>query len=211
MADRIIKILTPAASYNLLTLDELKVMLGIDPTDTSQDAQLTQYIKSYSALIARSCNRVFARETVRETWRCNEQARIFLSHWPVAETDITSIESPRGTPIAIGDYEVEERSGKIEFFTSYADPVVVEYTGGYLLPDETPEDLKEALTLFVRNAQAMAHRMTTAGIRSISHKEARVMFFDPNVATKGQQGLLGSVQINAATNTLLMHYTRLEC
>jgi hypothetical protein len=35
MADRTIKVITPATSYALLTLDELKLALGIDPLNTA--------------------------------------------------------------------------------------------------------------------------------------------------------------------------------
>ena len=40
MADISIKVLQPADSYALLTLDELKVILNLPVTDTSEDAQL---------------------------------------------------------------------------------------------------------------------------------------------------------------------------
>ena len=69
MADVTVKVLEPAESYALLTLDELKVALGIAPADTSQDAQLQLMIDQYSDVIATMCKRVFAKEKVTETWR----------------------------------------------------------------------------------------------------------------------------------------------
>ena len=65
MADRTIKILTPADSFALLSLDELKVMLGIGAADVSSDPQLRQMIDWYSAYVSEVTNRVFARERVR--------------------------------------------------------------------------------------------------------------------------------------------------
>ena len=99
MADIWIKVLQPADSYALLTLDELKIILNLAPTDTSEDAQLNMWIDQYSDVVATMCNRVFAYETVEETWRGDlppfDGPRLFLTHYPVADDDITSVESPR--------------------------------------------------------------------------------------------------------------------
>ena len=46
MADIIIKVLTPATNFDLMTLDNLKIKLGIN--DTSQDAHLADWITEYS-------------------------------------------------------------------------------------------------------------------------------------------------------------------
>src|SRR4249919_1220537 len=100
MADITVKVLTPADSYALLTLDELKVAFGIDPADITHDAQLQMLIDQYSDVIAVMCNRVFARETVEETWRGDpppyENTRVFLTHYPVADGDITSVNGAGG-------------------------------------------------------------------------------------------------------------------
>ena len=69
MADTTVKVITPADSYALLTLDELKLAFGIPLTDTTRDAQLQAMIDGYSDVIATLCNRTFAKETVEETWR----------------------------------------------------------------------------------------------------------------------------------------------
>jgi hypothetical protein len=215
MADRIIKVVTPASSYDLMTLAELKALFGIPTADTSQDAQLQGYITGYSDIIATICNRVFAYEEVRETWRCvnvddcTPMTRLFLSHYPVVEDDIVSIESPSGTAlVADTDYVVEERSGKIELMTGAIDPIVVHYSGGYAVPDDTPPALKAALELMIREAQALLQRLGAGGIRSLTHKEARVMFYDPLALLGKQKGLFGFAA--TAANALLMHYVRLE-
>ena len=121
MADRIIKILTPATSFDLMTLDEAKLMMGIATTDSSEDQQLSLWIEINSATVARMCNRVFAREEVREEWReLNGGHRIFPSHWPIKEEDIESVESPLGTVLDPSAWELEEGSGKIEIFGAVA-------------------------------------------------------------------------------------------
>ena len=87
MADVIIKILTPATEFDLMTKEELKIALGIDVADVSQDPALEQAIDHYSALIAELCNRTFAKEKLSETWRELQSRRVFLSHYPVKTAD----------------------------------------------------------------------------------------------------------------------------
>jgi hypothetical protein len=205
MADIIIKVLEPATSFAILTLAEAKIMLGIG-TDTTHDAQLQQMIDWYSAYVSQIANRCFAREKVRETWRDLQDRRVFTSHYPVLETDIESVEAPRGSLIAGTDYELEEASGKVSLFGSRNEPIVVTYTGGYNLPDDAPDDLKDATYLLVKNGYYQGLRGSVAGIRSISHKDQRVMFFDPNT----QGGNMGSTEAIKAVHALLYHYSRLE-
>jgi hypothetical protein len=212
MADIIIKILTPAEDFALLSLAELKIMLGIAATDTTTDPQLQQDIDWYSATVSQITNRVFAKEKVRETWRDLGSRRVFLSHWPVKEEDIESVESPRGTLMIGEDYELEEGSGKLSLFADRAEPIVVTYTGGFALPDGAPDDLKNAAGILIRQARMAAQRALTSGIRSISHKDSRVMFFDPlqsgNSAASGATG--GSLEAIRAVHAMLYHYSRLE-
>jgi len=213
MADIIIKILVAAESFDLLSLDELKAALGIPPADTTQDAQLQTLITRYSDVVSVLCNRVFAKEEVRETWRCLGSRRVFLSHWPAHEEDIASVESPRGSVLDPSGYEFEEKSGKLELFATQSEPVVINYTGGFDLPDEAPPALKQATELLIREEMAYAARISMSGIRSISHKEARVQFFDPSVLERAQMAAKGGlgIALSPAANALLSHYIRLEC
>jgi hypothetical protein len=206
MVDIIIKVLEPAASFDLMTLDELKKMMGLDPSDVSQDAQLQEFITQYSDVISVMCNRVFAREKVRETWRCLMSNRVFLSHWPVKEEDIESVECPRGTETT--DWELEERSGKLALWGSKAEPIQVTYTGGFELPEEAPSALKTVLEMLIRSGKSQATKEAISGIRSISHKEARVMFYDSGTGggSAQQLGPLATGMNTAAA--LLYHFTR---
>lgn len=210
MADVIIKIITPAENFDLLTKEELKLALGIAAGDTTQDLLFDQLIDTYSDMVSELCNRVFAKEKLSETWRCLQSRRVFLSHWPVKASDIESVESPRGTVIPATDYELEEKSGKLLLWGSRAEPIVVTYTGGFNLPNDAPDALKQAAILLIQYDRAQAQRQATSGIRQISHKSARVMFFDPNQANRGG-GSSGPGSVGAqAIHNLLMHYTRLE-
>jgi hypothetical protein len=214
MVDTVETIITPATSYDLLTLDELKITLGIPTTDTTNDIQMAQWITRASDTVSVKCNRIFATETLSELWTGLSSNRIYLSHWPTKASDIEGVESPQGTPIDPSDWLLEERSGKLELIGSFAtaapQPILVTYTGGFDLPtDPRPslQALKQATELVIWEMRALAMRMQTSGIRSISHKEARVMFYDPLAFFKAAASAGGAM---GAIDALLMHYVRFQ-
>jgi hypothetical protein len=214
LADRVINVITPATDYNLVSLDEIKLMFGILETDSSQDDLLNEYISQYSDVIATYCNRVFAKEELYEIWRCTEydqtngMKRLFLSHYPLDKTYNLVLESPTGSTMDPEEYAIEWKSGKIELLQTNTEPIKVTYSGGYLLPTETPPALKQAAMLMIREGQALMQRLAVSGIRSISHKDSRVMYFDAKQQVAFGQA--GAGLINSVTNNLLMHYVRFE-
>jgi hypothetical protein len=146
---------------------------------------------------------------VRETWFELQGRRLFLSHWPVDKADIQSVEAPEGAVLDPSSYRVEKESGKLALNDAPTLPVSVTYTGGYALPDEAPDDLKNATLLFVREGRIAAMREATTGLKSISHKDSRVMF---NPTPTGLFGTGGSSSTDAirAAHALVYHYGRLE-
>ena len=230
MADRTFQILTPAASNDLLTLQELKLMLGMSATDTSQDAALSFLISVFSEECARRCNHygkagmppTFAKIEVQETWREVMPGRIFCLQWPVNAVDLVSV-TDGGVQLTTDQFELEEHSGKISNVQSanismtgagstmpspWVTPVVVHYSGGYVLPNEAPLPLKHAVVMLVRQERILMMQAQYAGIRSLSHKEARVMFFDPNAVLLRALGTKSPVV--QAVDNLLDKYRRLE-
>ncbi|MFH0298361.1 hypothetical protein AAFX91_14180 [Bradyrhizobium sp. 31Argb] len=209
MADITVKVIEPAETYQLLTLDELKTILGISTSDTSEDAQLEMWIEQYSDVVATMCNRVFAKEKVKETWRGDlpplDNPRIFLTHYPVSDADIESV-SCNGSPIDPANYEIENRSGKLTVFGTFAEPVVVTYSGGYQLPDEAPPALKIATGILITGARTEMSRAVISGIKSISHRESRVQFFDENQSSQSGAGAIGAA--GETINVLLYKYMR---
>jgi hypothetical protein len=205
MADITVKVITPASSYALITLAELKSIFGL--TDTSLDVQLQALIDGYSDVVATMCNRVFAKEKVEETWRGDpppyENYRIFLTHYPVADADIETV-TVNGNAV---DFELENTTGKLSL-ASWAEPLIVTYSGGYDLPDDAPPALKQAMFLLVQAARGQLIRgLNMSGVRSISHKDARVMFFDPLGSSKtGSHSPLAVV--GDTVTALLYHYMR---
>jgi len=210
MADRIIKVLTPADSYSLMTLDEAKMMLGLSLTDTAEDAQLQFFIDMNSATVMRLCNRIFAREEVREEWReLNGGHRIFPSHWPIKEEDVVSVESPEGTVLDASQYELEEESGKIEVFGGMQEPVVVHYWGGYDLPEDAPLPLKRAVGMYNTQSRLTGSVGQLAGVRMLSHKDSRVMYHDPTKLLTAALGAAGT-PIQSSVMSILSHYIHYE-
>ena len=210
MADIWVKVLEPAESYDLLTLEEAKTILGISESDTSEDEQLKLWIAHYSDVVATMCNRVFAKEKVAETWRGDTMPfdcpRLFLTHYPVADDDIESVESPRNSLVDPANYEIENRSGKLRINGVWSEPVTVIYTGGYVLPDEAPPALKQATGLLIQGARQEMTSSAMSGIKSITHRESRVQFMDPASSSKGGGGALA--QAGETVNALLYKYMR---
>lgn len=203
MADVTVKIIKPATSFTFMTLAELKTALG-NPTGTpASDAQWQWLIESNSATISELCNRVFAQEEVEESWREIINNRVHLTHWPVKEADIVSVTSNGVDQIG---WELEEASGKLQLFEQ-SEPVIVHYTGGFLLPEESPMPLKHALVLLSASWKAMLQMVQVTGVRMIAHKESRVMFHAPvSTATTAASSSGG---IPPAVETILTQYMRL--
>jgi Phage gp6-like head-tail connector protein len=215
MADRTIKVLTPATSIDLLTLEEAKLLLGIGTGDTSQDDQLELLITMTSATIAELCNRIFARERVEETWREVGNGRLFLSHWPVKTDDIESVMSA-GDAWLTNAYELEEASGKLSNVkvnaaqsSDWPQSVIVTYTGGFNLPDEAPYPLKQACSILIRDQRTEAQSAAVAGIKQIAHKEARITYFDTS-SSSGSSKKSSSSGAATQLENLLKHYMRFE-
>lgn len=217
MADVYLKTIEPADNFDLVTLAEVKTALGIQLADTTQDATLTQQITIYSDYIATLCNRVFAKEKMQERWRDIQDNRIFLSHWPLeTESAIESVTRPDGTTIAANAYEVELKSGKVGIMGGGGEPITITYTGGYDLPEKAPPALKQAALYAIRygRMQDALMRPGIAGVRSLAHKESRVVYHDPNkmqtTMPNAAAGAAGATGLPAPYNVLLMHFVRLE-
>lgn len=111
---RISTLLTPAATYDLVDLETVKVELQIPDDDTSKDAWLTGVIHQVSGAIARFCNRSsmdvneasFPIETVQDLFYPERDAYPYqvpgglellqLSRWPLpfvegGDSPVTSI------------------------------------------------------------------------------------------------------------------------
>jgi hypothetical protein len=195
-----------APDTSLITLYEAKLGLKIPTSNADQDEQLKFMILRASDEVQTLCSRVFPKEGVVETFREIENpiSRLYLSRYPVKREDIVSIEAD-GMPL---DYDVDGQSGKLTLVGGnvWADSVIIEYAGGYAIPNEVPYALRQATLLITRDAYYAMQR-GDASIRQISHKESRISYFDPS-KTGGSSSSGGTPGQEAAKN-LLQRYTRL--
>jgi hypothetical protein len=189
---QLLNVLTPAASQDLVSLEDMKMKLGIPDTDTSKDFLLQELISNVSETIAMMCNRVFAYEEVDETFYQLEDSpnrptqRLYLSRWPVVAADITSITQDGTTdllPTLKTNWFLEEKTG-----TLYMLPIMgpwygtidVVYSGGYKLPSETPNALLFAVEALIREQYTVWSRSPGSfGVRQIRHKESAIGYYSP--------------------------------
>jgi hypothetical protein len=206
-----IVVTTPATSIDLIALDELKRALNI--TSTVQDQMLADLITRVSDEIAAYCSRVFGYETVVETFTeiPDDKARLFLARFPIPQdsTGTTSITSG-GTALAYPDgMLLDSLWGKLTLPSGvYTTQTVINYSGGYHLPDEAPPALKQAAVILMREAYYATIR-GDATVRMIGHKESRIIYFDPNLLARGIAGS-GGTPAQRAVGDLLTSFTRYE-
>jgi hypothetical protein len=206
-----IDVIAPATSQSLVDVPEAKLALNLSrSTDPVVEDQIEMFIDWSSSEIAAIAGRVFGEETVTETFHViSEQFPdcIYLNRWPVA--NIASITDDLNA-LQAGGYQLEKRTGKITRIDGigFGGPVTVTYTGGYKLPKDAPSALKQATLLMTREAYNAAIRGDST-IRMIGHKEARVIYFDPNARANvsGGGGTAGSPAKRAAAD-LVRHFMR---
>lgn len=171
-------IVTPAETTDLTTLAAVKSELGLTTAD--HDAQLADYISQVSTSVNSYCNRVFARETVAETFRPDCRLNhLVLSRFPVSA--ISSIVE-NGVELVVSDYELDADLGIARRLVSDSKStwpsgkIIVTYAGGYLLPGDVgrdlPEDIERAAIMLAAQAfssagiDATVKRETVEGIGS---------------------------------------------
>ena len=186
-------VVTPAASQDLTTLASIKDDLAIPASDTSNDQTLARYITEQSALVARTCNRVFAIEGLQDQLFLERDIyphmlrqrlpAVQLSRWPlVAVTSVTE----DGVGLNPGtDFLADPASGRLlrldddgSVHPWHAVTVVVAYQAGYLLPGELP----------VAGAQSLPADLETAVLRLVTAR-FKGRGRDPFLKSQGEPGV----------------------
>jgi hypothetical protein len=221
MSEPLVNVITAATEVGLISLDDAKILLDISPADTSKDAQLQMLIDQNSMALALQANReTFAKEKVEERWDCvgpvccpDGTCKIYLTRYPVKFADIETVESPEGNLIDPSRYRLEQLTGKLILIDGCAGEILITYTGGYDLPDEAPLPLQQAVGLMVQASRTTAAQEATvgSGVRMISHKDSRIMYFSPKDLAGGSTGTGGTTLSASATTVknLISKYTRL--
>jgi len=208
-------IIEEAKDIAFLTNYEARLGLNlVSSTDENTDDLVEMLIEWSSDEIATECNRTFAKEKLKAVYReINSGAkRLQMTHYPI-ETVFSVVDGSGNTLAEDIDYEVDYESGKItRLKASWSNPTTVIYKGGYDLPAEAPKALQQATTLMIREAYYATLR-GDATIRMVSHKDARVIYFDPSTLIKalaaGGAGSAGSPALKRIQN-LLTAYIHIE-
>ncbi len=154
-----ITVTTAADTYSLISETAARAALDVP---TGDDALIDAIIKRASDVIARHCRRVFAKETIEETFRPDQcHGELILSRYPVVS--ITSI-SENGNALVADDYELDKDKGFITrlhgsrpcYWSTWK--TVVTYVAGYELPAKAPPALAQACIQLVKSYYVGADR-----------------------------------------------------
>jgi Phage gp6-like head-tail connector protein len=198
----ILDILGPTdSSVDLISLDDLKLALGIDGTD--EDATLQAQITFQSRIIAEYCNRRLAFAEAIETFTFDPgeilpvRQALTLSLYPVVTVHEVST---AGATAA--DYDLDPASGRLWTGGGWmAGEVAVVYSGGYHLPDEAEARLQKAVIEAINESRTVGAR--DASIREVQHGDTRISYFTPTLST-ASSGYLSAVVVD-----LIKPYRRL--
>ncbi|MGJ5149864.1 phage head-tail connector protein [Bradyrhizobium sp. HKCCYLR1023] len=146
----VVEVLTAAGSERLTTLDRVKGELNI--TSSASDVILTSKIDEASSDVAAAIGKRLPSEGVRETFWHDEpvhphagyrrmmpsETTLFLSRAPV--TTIASV-TVDDVPLDAADYRLDPEAGLLDRLSSgypcawrFCKSVVINYTGGFVLP-----------------------------------------------------------------------------
>jgi len=193
---------TDSAGPDLISLDDLKLALGI--TGTDEDAALQAAITMQSRLIAEYCNRRFGLAEALETFTLDrneyllERQALTLSLYPVVE--IIEVSTAGATA---ADIDLDPASGRLWVDGCWAETAVaVLYQGGYDLPEQAPARLQQAVIQAVNDGRTTGSR--DPGIREVQHGDTRVSYFTPSLSTAS------SGYLSATVVDLIKPYRRLH-
>jgi hypothetical protein len=176
---------TEDTPVDLVTIEDVK--LELDITSDAEDEKIEAGITRVSKMIAEECNRVFGLSRGTETFAFDtgETTRpgqkLALSLYPVTEVETLTLNGSE-----VEDYSLDKERGLIWIEgVSWSGTAVVEYEGGYDLPDNGPAKLQAAVIEEIRQRRAVSTSDPT--VQSTAHGDTRVSFF--NQTKEGVGGL----------------------
>ena len=191
---------TDSAGPDLISLDDLKLALGI--TDDGEDAVLQAAITFQSRIIAEYCDRRFGRAEALETFTLDRgevlatRNALTLSLYPVVEIlEVSSV------GVTGSDYELDPVTGRLWFAGWCNGAVSVSYSGGYDLPEEAPARLQRAVIVAVNEGRTSGTR--DPSIREVQHGDTRTSYFT-SATSSASPGFLSAPVID-----LIRPYRRL--
>jgi hypothetical protein len=194
---RILDESTDSAGPDLISLADLKAVLGI--TGSDEDEALQASITFQSRIIAEYCDRRFGRAEAIETFTFDAletslaRQALVLKLYPVSE--IISVDG------GASEYTFDPESGRV-WGGPWSGTVAVTYSGGYDLPEEAPARLSRAVIDAVNESRQSGTRDPT--IQSVAHGDTRVSYFSSSTSS-GSSGYL-----SAAVTDLIRSYRRMS-
>lgn len=186
---------TDVPNFDLISLAAAKAEFGI--TDDSEDVSLQARITRASQTIASLSNRVFALQHVIETFNCDDgfvvdrflgsiigsgayiqpSHPLMVSRYPVVAIESISVDD---VEIDAADYDVHIESGLLWRVAGgiWSGKVVVTYSGGYDLPEESPGALQSACLELVTQYR-FAGRSSDSSyqqVREVAYGDRRVVY-----------------------------------
>ena len=159
-------VVTPASTYDLTTLARVKRELGI--TDNSSDELLQDYISEQSDVFSGMCRRVFAQETVIQTFDLDINRfdwigpNLVLDRYPVSSIASLLVDDVAMT--AGLDYELDAELGIVRRVSNghrilwSGITATVTYTGGYQLLGALPRAIESAVLTMIKGRHFAASR-----------------------------------------------------
>jgi hypothetical protein len=155
------RVVTAAASRDLTDLDTVKAELDLSGVDANRDKRLTRYIKEASRAAENYCNRIFAAETVEDTFFPRRDPPLVIAlegldplqliRWPIIS--VTSVLENGAALTLDTDYRIDADPGQLlrldlNLYPRRWDalPIVVTYSAGY---GSIPEDVSGAVIRMV--------------------------------------------------------------
>jgi hypothetical protein len=183
---------TDGWSQDLITLEDLKLELGI--TGTDEDELLAARITRVSRMIAEACDRVFhfseAIETfVFDRWQVTQWNQpLSLKLYPVNVVESIALDGA-----ALDEsYIVDTENGRVwRSDAAWSGTVVVTYSGGYVLPDNAPSGLQMAAIEWIRERRLAVTEGGGGAIQSTVHGDTRVTYFQASSASSSTASSTG--------------------
>jgi len=142
-------------SLNILTLAELKSLVGI--SDTDEDTLITLWAESLQDRFDDHCNRSLVIGNYEETFD-GGGSWLFLDAYPVVSITSITIDS---TALTAANYTLNNARGRIAYQEGEAEwpdgeqTIVVSYRGGYVATGDTPATGETAMPGAIKRAMML--------------------------------------------------------
>ncbi len=179
----------------LIALDDLKLELGLPngSDDHDEDETLEARITRASRLLADLTERRFAFAHATETFIFDRDeflcGPLLLRLFPIVEVESITAGD---VELEADAYHVDADNGRVILVSGgWSGQIVVTYSGGYVLPDDAPMRLQDAVVALVRDARisATSGDAGTGAVRQVTHGDVSVGYYDSRSTSSADGGL----------------------